>query len=215
MPSFKSDTMKMIESRETCDIDFKESPSNLETEDLVAFANACGGTILIGVRELQDASGMQRGEVIGWIGDYDKDRLKVMNKAANCLRPIKLTVNREYDGDKYIMRVDIEEILNKPCCTQKGLYKTREDGKNRGIAPTEMTALILETKASDFARKLQDAGAKFAEDLMRGQEELTKLISRVELIAAAAEAAANQAAASAEEAAQASTEAVDAAYDRE
>lgn len=215
MPSFRADTIKMIEGQETRDIDFKESAGDLETEDLVAFANAHGGTILIGVRDMHDASGMQCGEVIGWAGNYDGERLKVMDKAANCLPPIKLTVNREHDGDKYIMRVDIEEHLSKPCCTQKGLYKTREDGKNRGIAPTEMTALILEIEASDFVQKLQDAGAKFVEDLMRGQEELAKAISRVEQITAAAEAAANQAAASAEEAAQAASEAVDAAYDRE
>jgi predicted HTH transcriptional regulator len=205
----------MIEGKENRDVDFKESHSGLKNEDLVAFANAQGGSILIGVREARDDTGMQHGEVIGWEGDFDRTRNSIQTKAANCRPPINLDVEREYDGEHHIIRIDIAESKNKPCCTGGGIYKKREDGKNKAITPSEMTVLILEKEAMEFITRLQDAGAKFVEELMKGQEMLAKMIGNVESIAERAESAASSAASSAEEAASAASEAVDAVHDRD
>ena len=67
----------LLNKEEGNDVDFKRNRSGLKSEDLVAFANSpTGGTILIGVDEEEDATGKQRGKVVGCkIGDGENWRL--------------------------------------------------------------------------------------------------------------------------------------------
>ncbi len=83
---------KVLEMAETYDVEFKESGNNFKGEDLVSFANSeYGGTILIGVKEIKDKDGNQKGKVVGCsVGD--KEKLSLISKAQQCSPPVDLEV---------------------------------------------------------------------------------------------------------------------------
>ena len=65
----KPETRTLIGGSESRDVEFKQSQAGLESSDLVAFANAEGGVIFIGVREELDGTGMKHGIIVGQGGD--------------------------------------------------------------------------------------------------------------------------------------------------
>ena len=183
LDSLQEDTRKMLENPETIDVEYKESFSGLNAEDLVAFANAAGGTLLVGVKEIVDESGKQKGTIIGCDRTFDDGRLIAMNKAGSCLPPIEIVVTRERKDNKAIFRIDIMQARTKPCCTSSGRYTVRESGRKRGITPVEMSAIILERETSVFVSRLQNAGQDFVETLKQGQEEITNNIASLKQLA--------------------------------
>ena len=201
--TIRKETKLLLDNPETDRVDFKESFSGVEKEDLVAFANAKGGSILVGVKEYTHA-GMQRGKIVGWTGDFDKERNQIQNKAHNCIPPINLAITIENKRSKKLIRIDVEEAEEKPCCTQGGRYLIRRDGVNRGIQPPELVAMILEREASQFTLRLETAGKEFMENLLDGLKQVMGLIENLQ-------ATADQIEVTAAEARDAS---FDAAYDR-
>jgi predicted HTH transcriptional regulator len=159
LDSLQEDTKNMLDNPETIDVEYKESFNGMNADDLVAFANAKGGTILIGVKDTTD--------------EY---------KAANCSPPIKVVVTRERNEKGSIFRIDIKEAQVKPCCTRSGRYTIRESGRKRGITPIEMSALILEREASVFISRLQNAGQEFVTILKKGQDEIAENITALKQI---------------------------------
>jgi predicted HTH transcriptional regulator len=182
LDSLQEDTKNMLDNPETIDVEYKESFNGMNADDLVAFANAKGGTILIGVKDTTDESGKQRGTVLGCDKTFDDGRLIAMDKAANCSPPIKVVVTRERNEKGSIFRIDIKEAQVKPCCTRSGRYTIRESGRKRGITPIEMSALILEREASVFISRLQNAGQEFVTILKKGQDEIAENITALKQI---------------------------------
>jgi len=209
----RDETKNMIDGHETRDVEFKESLNGINSETFVAFANAKGGTILLGVREETDQNGMQRGRIIGCQGSFDDIRLAIQSKANSCRPNIQVHVARELDGTNYIYRIDIDEAQDKPCCTGGGRYCMRDSGSTRSIFPEEITAIVLEKESDKFIKQLQDAADKFVESLKNGQEALAKQIESVDEIVKKSLKAVEQATIAAEEAARSAEEASGAAQD--
>jgi predicted HTH transcriptional regulator len=115
-------TRRLLDGQEGREVDFKQSPDGVDPEDLVAFANGTGGTILVGVGEVETESGLQRGRVIG-CAISDELRVGFINKASSCRPPVELEVTIENLNDVPFYRIDIPEGSHKPYCTQKGVYK--------------------------------------------------------------------------------------------
>lgn len=155
----------LLAGSENSDVDFKEAINGLDASDLVAFANSVrGGAILIGVREVKDASGSQRGEPIGCkIGDSAK--LQILNKALSCTPPIAIEIITENIGARPFFRVEISPGSEKPYCTPSGTYKIRADGRNRPILPNHLLELFLEREAQTFGSRFRDATAGIEEQL--------------------------------------------------
>lgn len=194
----RAETIRMIESTEGYEVEFKESVSSLTPEDIVAFANGNGGAIIIGVREL-DKKKSQRGEIIG-CEISDRVKRTILNKAYSCNPKVEINIVAEGSkSKKTIYRIDIPSGDGKPYCTAGGTYKVRKDGQNIGIDPEMMETMIFRREEKKFLDRFKAAGEEILETLRQLGSELDERISRVESMAEDAATSAQDAVAAAEE----------------
>jgi len=147
---------QIVGGEENHDVEFKESVYGLEASDIVAFANAEGGTIFLGVREQSDESGHQRGYVIGCaVGD--KEKLKIINKAQSCIPPIDVSIFEETVYGKSVYRIHIPAGEDKPYCTGGGTYKIRGDARTNPLTPSRLLDLFLEKEGDRFITRFKEA----------------------------------------------------------
>lgn len=133
-------TKRLLARSEGLQVDFKRDAESVKPDDLVAFANGGGGTILIGVDEIRGANGIQRGKVVG-CDVSDKERNKIVSRANSCRPAIPVTVTVETNGKQVLMRVDIQK--GGLHCTSNGTYKIHRDGQNDIIDPALMAEIIV------------------------------------------------------------------------
>lgn len=157
------ETAKLLDKEEGTDVDFKVD--GIDAEDIVAFANSKnGGVILIGVEEIKDGLGRVRGKVVGTrVGDNEK--LRIINKALDCLPPIQVNIIYENISDKPIMRVEIPRGAYRPYCTKKGVYKTRNDGRNQALTSDQLFDIFLEREYKSFIDKFKEATKELKDDV--------------------------------------------------
>ncbi len=210
--TIRTDTQQLLEGQEGREVDFKESPGGVDTEDFIAFANAGGGTILVGVEEIQTEQGLQRGRVVGCTIS-DQAKLSFINKASSCRPPIEIEIAVENLRSQPIYRIDIPEGVRKPYCTEKGIYKIRSDGRNVAIDPDMMAALILERETEQFVERFRTAADEVVDSLEQMEKRLNKSLDRIESVTQEAANAANRATMAAEEATSAAYDAAIAAED--
>jgi ATP-dependent DNA helicase RecG len=147
-------TKRLLSSPEGLEVDFKRSADAVTQDDLVAFANAGGGTILVGVDETRDSSRTQRGKVVG-CDVSDRERNKIVSRASDCRPAIHVRVVPEVVGDKRIFRITIHG--GGLHCTASGMYKIRRDGQIGIIDPTAMTQMVVSLERPRLIRYLRDA----------------------------------------------------------
>lgn len=165
-PAITKTTQKKLEHHENDTVEYKQSASVVDADTMVAFANAKGGTILVGVKSIKNPSGDEVGEIIG-CDVSDGDRLKIQNIALSCKPSIEVSICIEKSSqNKSIFRVDIPEGPDKPYCTGGGTYKIRIDGLNKSIDPTKMKSMILDAEAERFLERFKLAATEL-EELMR------------------------------------------------
>jgi predicted HTH transcriptional regulator len=191
----------LLKGQESRDVDFKESPGGVDPEDFVAFANASGGTILVGVKEIETQHGLQRGRVMG-CAISDQTKVSFVSKASSCRPAIDIEITVENLRDQPIYRIDIPEGTHKPYCTAKGTYKIRSDGRNVAIDPDMMAALILERETEQFVKRFRAA----ADEVIENLKQMDAKLDTVENVA-------DRAASAAENAMRAAGEAMDAAHE--
>ena len=121
---------------------FKVNITNSDklAEELVAFSNAKGGLLIIGVDD--------KAEIVGLSSD-DIRRLNqlignVIN--ANITPPIYPLVSIKEINNKKILVIEVDEGVNKPYSTNKGLYITKAGSDKRKISPEELKRLFAESK---------------------------------------------------------------------
>ena len=154
----------LLNKEESFDVDFK-SNSEISIEDLVAFANSeIGGTILLGVEEIENEDGTQKGKVIG-CDVSDATKLKIVNKANQCIPHIDISIHIENSKNKPFYRIEIPSSKNKPHCTQKGIYKTRGDGANKPLLPQELLRIYLDSESDNFLKKYSKATFEMRNEL--------------------------------------------------
>ncbi|MEO3946162.1 ATP-binding protein [Gorillibacterium sp. CAU 1737] len=170
----QDEILRLISKEEGYDIEFKESLSGLQSEDMVAFANSmAGGTILIGVRDDKDENGRQVGKIIGCeVGD--KGRLTILDKANSCRPPVNVEISSsDFDG-KSIYIIEIRSGEFKPYCTNSGTYRIRGDGQKRSLYPNELLSLFMESEKNKFMNSFKDATRELEENLHTTRELLLK-----------------------------------------
>jgi ATP-dependent DNA helicase RecG len=154
----------LLNKEESFDVDFK-SNSEISIEDLVAFSNSdLGGTILLGVEEIENEDGTQKGKVIG-CNVSDATKLKIVNKANQCIPHIDISIHIENSKTNPFYRIEIPSSKNKPHCTQKGIYKTRGDGANKPLLPQELLRIYLDAESDNFLKKYSKATVEMRNDL--------------------------------------------------
>jgi len=169
-------TRLMLQKQEGFDVDFKQSLSGLETSDLVAFANSeQGGTILVGVDEVDGIKGVQRGKVVG-CKITDGEKLKILNKAEECIPPVEINIFIENLNYLPIFRIEIPPGKEKPYCTRKGLYTVRGDGRTMPLIPERLLSLFLEKQGEKFIDKFRVAASSLENQLDQLKDKMdTKL----------------------------------------
>lgn len=165
---------RLLALQEGDDVDFKSSIEGLHADDLVAFANSeRGGALLIGVAERKDGQGLQTAEIVGAeIGDEPK--LSILNKASSCYPPIDVEIFFENVGAAPFIRVEIPSSPLKPHCTASGVYKVREDGRNRALHPRAMLALFMELESERFLSQFTKATESLKREIESLKEELRR-----------------------------------------
>ncbi len=112
-----------------------------------------------------------------------------------------------------IMRIDIPEGADKPYSTSSGTYKIRSEGRNVGIDPSLMKAMILQSETDEFVKRFRHAATDVIKELSDVRKELSEQIERVRQAAELARDTAARAEDAAQEATQAAMEATAAAED--
>jgi ATP-dependent DNA helicase RecG len=147
-------TKRLLARSEGLQVDFKRDAESVKPDDLVAFANSGGGTILIGVDEIKGTNGIQRGKIVG-CNVSDKERNKLVSRANSCRPAIPVTITVESNGKQAIMRVDIQK--GGLHCTSSGTYKIHRDGQNDIIDPTLMAEIIVKLERAKILGYLRAA----------------------------------------------------------
>jgi ATP-dependent DNA helicase RecG len=154
-------TKRLLTRSEGLQVDFKRDAESVKPDDLVAFANGGGGTILIGVDEIKGANGVQRGTIVG-CDVSDKERNKIVSRANSCRPAIPVTVTIEINSKQAIMRVDVQK--GGLHCTSNGTYKIHRDGQNDIIDPALMAEIIVKLERTKILGYLQAAVRPELED---------------------------------------------------
>lgn len=155
----------ILNGEEGYEVDWKRSMEGLDSEDIVAFANSKnGGAILIGVDEVKGKDGKQEAEIVGCKCN-DKTKMGINTKAAHCIPPIVVEIFKENTNEKPFYRLEIPSGENKPYCTQKGIYKIREDGNNRAITPNELLLMFMDLESDKFLKKFKEATKEIENNL--------------------------------------------------
>ena len=138
----KIEVIERISNGEDSYTQFKINLTNSEklSQELVAFSNARGGLLIIGVDD--------NGNIVG-LEDNDIRRLNqlignVIN--ANIIPPIYPLVKiEEIQGIKLLI-IEVDEGTNKPYSTNTGIYLTKAGSDKRKISPQELRRLFAESK---------------------------------------------------------------------
>ena len=150
--------IERIELGEDSITQFKENIRNSTSlaEEMVAFSNALGGILLVGVTD--------RGEIQG-LSTEDVRRINnmVSNVASDHVKPpvTPLTYTRKIDG-KILMIIDIRMGASKPYCTNSGIYITKSGADKRRISQEELQRLFQESQRV-YADELRIPGSSITD----------------------------------------------------
>jgi predicted HTH transcriptional regulator len=139
MKSF--DLSERIASGEDSYTQFKENLSDARklAEELVAFSNADGGTLILGVRDDGTIAGLSS-------ADIQRLNQLVSNTAnENVKPPVYPLVEILRVKDKSVMAVHVKKGFNKPYATSSGLYLTKSGADKRKVSPEELRRLFAES----------------------------------------------------------------------
>ncbi len=165
---FWPSTRQLLSKPEAIEVDFKRDAEAVKPEDLVAFANAGGGVILVGVDEFGGHDEAQRGKIVGCdVGD--RERNKIVSRALSCRPPIAVKTLVERNGKLSIMRVEIPK--GGLHCTASGTYKIRRDGQIDIIDPSTMVEIIVKLERQRILEYLRSALDSHGEALRAEIEE--------------------------------------------
>ncbi len=132
----------LLQGAEGLEVEFKREPKSLRPEDITAFANHSGGTILVGVEERKHPTGERYGAVFGVKGVADALQA-VQGIVASCNPKINVRIEDQEEHGKSILVLDVPEGPAKPYWTGAGLYVTRRAGRKDAIDPLMMRDLLM------------------------------------------------------------------------
>lgn len=132
---------ELIAKGEDTRTQFKENINNADqlAQEIVAFSNCLGGTIIIGVKD--------NGEVKG-ISDDDLRRLNQLtaNASSENVKPPVFPQTEIVDFEnKKVMMIHVPYGANRPYCTNKGIYLTKAGSDKRKASPEELKRLFQES----------------------------------------------------------------------
>lgn len=132
----RADLEEMLVNGENSAVEFKTDDLHPGTlaEEIVAFANTTGGSILLGVRDDGSIAGISRPEIEEW----------VMNICSTNVVPeiIPGFYRFKMEENKYIVALEIPKGPNKPYRTNQGKYLIRVGTTKRIVSNVELARLF-------------------------------------------------------------------------
>lgn len=127
----------LIQEGEGLSVEFKEKFTPKISQDIVGFANAKGGFILLGVND--------QGKVVG---EELSNKLKsqILDLGRNCKPSIPLTIERHSSG---VISIGVSEGNDKPYICGDGFFK-RFDGVTQKLTPQEARELFKNNTSVNF-----------------------------------------------------------------
>jgi ATP-dependent DNA helicase RecG len=147
-------------------------------KDVVAFTNADGGRLLIGIEDndaLPPAGQKVTDEQVGKL----KKRLGELTINLSCAT-VRMTAE---NGGAYI-EVSIQRTLNAPACTKDGQYYIRDGDSSRPMLPDELTRFMTDRPAFSWENQPSVVAAQDADlvkrkalfDCLRASDRVTKFV---------------------------------------
>lgn len=135
----------MIAGSERIDVEYKKGfDSKGIKKAMLAFSNARGGTILVGVAEKFAKNGGQRGEPVGLEHrNIEKDKKKIHDSSISHTPFIEYKFNVYKEGSKILYAIEVEESHEKPVCTNSGRYLIRREKGNVAIVPDLIRSIVF------------------------------------------------------------------------
>lgn len=121
-------------------IEFKESPDKNLPKEMVAFANASGGVIYLGISDTGKIKGIETS---------NKLKSQIQDLARNCDPPIAILISQI---DK-ILAIEVKEGINKPYSCASGFYM-RMGANSQKMNRDEIIALAIKTGKIRFDEQI-------------------------------------------------------------
>jgi ATP-dependent DNA helicase RecG len=134
----------LIREGESLLAEFKERYTSRIDEDIVAFANAKGGTLLLGVRDDRSI----RGERL-----TNDLKARINSLARNCRPALRVDVFQAGE----VVAVEVPEGAQKPYCCGSGYFR-RLDGATQKMSPEELRLLFRENDPLPFEARPAPGG---------------------------------------------------------
>lgn len=134
----KVQLLERIELGEDSTTQFKENIHNVKSlsEELVAFSNALGGMLIIGVKDDGHIEGLTT-------EDVRRLNNMVSNAASDNIKPpISPYTKTVKVLDKILLIVEVKPGINKPYCTNEGTYITKSGADKRRVSQEELQRLF-------------------------------------------------------------------------
>lgn len=131
-----ADLLSLIATGESQAFEFKTSFDKAAIESLLAFANAQGGKVLVGVSDSGKlvCTSVGKETLHGWLGQI---------KSATSPALIPEIILHQID-DKQLVEIDIQEFPVKPVAT-RGRYYKRIASSNHALSPGEISDLYMQS----------------------------------------------------------------------
>lgn len=134
--------LERIELGEGSTTQFKENITNnvALAEEMVAFSNAIGGLIIIGVKDNGEIKGLSAEDIRrlnNMVSNVATDHVKPP------ITPLTKTIKVE---EKVLLVIDVKAGINKPYCTNNGVYVTKSGADKRRISQEELQRLFQESQ---------------------------------------------------------------------
>ncbi|MBI4652553.1 putative DNA binding domain-containing protein [Candidatus Desantisbacteria bacterium] len=133
--------LKFINKGEDSKTQFKSNINNSEqlAQEMTAFSNAKGGIIIVGVNDDSNIVGLSS-------EDIRRLNQLISNTANEKVKP-PITPCTEIISieNKKILTININEGINKPYCTNEGIYFTKVGADKRKISQEELLRLFQES----------------------------------------------------------------------
>lgn len=147
--SAETDLALILAEGEGQGIEFKERLSRLDRE-LVAFANANGGSVFLGVSD--------KGKVLG-IEDTNTLRSRIHDIARNCDPPVPVTLRSHPQG---VLEIHVAEGVQKPYHCRDGFF-LRNGPNTQKLTRDEIVEIVLTKGRRHFDETIHE-GFRFPQD---------------------------------------------------
>lgn len=195
--AFDLPTAALLRRGEDYEVEYKETIDAVKARDLVAFANApAGGVILAGFRETRASAGPSRFDAVG-CRLSDEELRGLQGRARTCIHPVEMRIRPEKVDSRDVLRIDIIASRTRPHCTPQGEYLVRGYGTTLPMLPPGLFDLLLGLRRSEVQSLYQEALAQsdkkrdgYLLDLLRTQKLAAEAAENAERSADSAESAA-------------------------